>query len=65
MAEDMPVFLEHVQCLGSETLLRECMNTTTTTGACGAAAGVTCKEISSEITNIILITLLLPPIHTA
>ena len=51
MGENTPLFLGQVDCLGSETQLIECMNTTTKSDC--SNAGVTCEKSSSEIIIII------------
>ena len=46
MPENTPVFLDGVECSGTETQLSDCMNTTTTSQC--SSAGVTCEKSSSK-----------------
>ena len=51
MPEGTPVFLDGVECSGTETQLSDCMNTTTTSQC--SSAGVTCEKSSSETIFIV------------
>ena len=50
MPEGIPVFLDGVECVGSESGLSDCMDTTATNEC--TSAGVTCEKGSSEIMQI-------------
>ena len=51
MAQDIPIFLDQVDCLGTETNLSDCMRKISTESDCDSA-GVTCVKSSSKMQTL-------------